>query len=65
MRTGFGAICIHRAKSRASNRVARSPCTPHPAENLRHRSRSIPYERIVVAGREHAWGSAQNTATGG
>ncbi|MFG2987184.1 hypothetical protein ACGFYQ_39090 [Streptomyces sp. NPDC048258] len=54
IRTGFGAIAIQRAESRASTRVARFHSTPQPSRNRHQRSRSIPYERIVEAGREHA-----------
>ncbi|GHA73522.1 hypothetical protein GCM10010345_90320 [Streptomyces canarius] len=63
-RTGFGAICIQRAKSRASTRVARSHATPQPARNRHQRSRSIPYERTVDGGRPHAWSAAKNASTG-
>ena len=51
-------------KSLASTRVAWSQPTPTARKNRNQRSRSIPYERCVVAGRPHARRSLRYAATG-
>ena len=62
-RAGLPATCIHRQKSRASTRVARSHATPIAHKNRNQRSRSIPYERTVAAARPAACRSPKNSDT--
>ncbi|MFI5828559.1 hypothetical protein ACIA6C_15075 [Streptomyces sp. NPDC051578] len=48
-RTGFGAICIQRAKSRASTRVARFHTTPQPDKNRHQRNIRVNVEPAIGA----------------
>jgi len=54
---------IHRMKSLASARDARSHPTSTAHRNRNHLSRSIPYERTVTGDGSHACRSAKYSAT--